>query len=51
MRVSNLRIYVTGDNILTLSALPKGWDPEMGSGAADIYPLTKTWLFGVQLTF
>lgn len=51
IRVSNLRIYVTGDNILTLSALPKGWDPEMGSGAADIYPLTKTWLFGVQLTF
>ncbi|MGM9738765.1 MAG: SusC/RagA family TonB-linked outer membrane protein [Candidatus Cryptobacteroides sp.] len=51
MRISNLRIYVTGDNILTLSSLPKGWDPEMGSGAADIYPLTKTWLFGLQLTF
>ena len=51
INVSNLRVYVTGDNILTYSKLPKGWDPEMGSGEAKIYPLTKTWLFGVQLSF
>ena len=51
IKVSNLRVYVTGDNLATLSNLPKGWDPEMGSGNAKIYPLTKTWLFGVQLSF
>ena len=49
--IRKLRVYVTGDNIFTSSSLPKGWDPEMGSGAADIYPLTKTWLGGIQLTF
>lgn len=49
--ISKLRVYVTGDNIFTSSKLPKGWDPEMGSGNASIYPLTKTWLGGVQLTF
>ena len=49
--IRKLRVYVTGDNIFTSSSLPKGWDPEMGSGAAGIYPLTKTWLGGIQLTF
>lgn len=49
--IKRLRVYVTGDNIFTVSSLPRGWDPEMGSGTADIYPLTKTWLGGVQLTF
>ena len=51
MRIKNLRVYVTGDNVFTLTTLPKGWDPEMGSGAADIYPLLRTFLGGVQITF
>ena len=49
--LKNVRFYVTGDNLFTWTGLPKGWDPEMGSGAADIYPLVKTYLFGVQVTF
>lgn len=51
VRIETLRFYLTADNLLTLSGLPKGWDPEMGSGGADIYPLIKTFLGGIQITF
>lgn len=49
--VKNLRVYTTGDNIFTLHKMPKGWDPETRSGNADIYPISSTFLFGVNLTF
>lgn len=31
--------------------MPKGWDPETPSGDAEIYPITQTFVFGIQLTF
>lgn len=51
VKIESLRFYLTADNPLTLSGLPKGWDPEMGSGGADIYPLIKTFLGGIQISF
>lgn len=49
--VKRLRVYATGDNILTLHRMPQGWDPETRSGNAAIYPISSTFLFGVNLTF
>jgi len=55
--ISKLRVYVTGQNLLTITSY-KGIDPEVGlSGLApgienyDFYPRTKTFIFGVNLVF
>ena len=49
--IQKLRLYVSGDNLLTFDHMPKGWDPETRSGDAEIYPIASTYTFGVQITF
>ncbi|MCL1932755.1 MAG: SusC/RagA family TonB-linked outer membrane protein, partial [Candidatus Azobacteroides sp.] len=59
--ISNARLYVSGQNLYTLSALPKalGIDPEVGSStgsnsagsATGSYPLLRTWTVGLNVTF
>lgn len=47
--VSNLRLYLSGTNLLTFSKF-KLWDPEMaGNGLG--YPIQKTYNIGLQLSF
>jgi TonB-linked SusC/RagA family outer membrane protein len=47
--MSNLRVYVSGTNLLTFSKF-KLWDPEMaGNGLG--YPVQKVFNFGIQLSF
>ena len=50
--ISSLRLYVTGQNLLTLTKY-SGFDPEVGSNGIDnnIYPLTRTFNFGAEITF
>lgn len=53
--ISNLRIYISGENILTFTKLSKLYDPEMlgigyGSEGVKTYPLSKTWSLGLSLT-
>ena len=49
IHISNLRIYMSGTNLLTFSKF-KLWDPEMaGNGLG--YPIQKVVNFGVQLSF
>ncbi|MBV4355739.1 SusC/RagA family TonB-linked outer membrane protein [Pinibacter aurantiacus] len=50
--VGSLRAYVSGQNLYTLSKLPKdlGIDPEISSATAG-YPLVKIWTFGVDVNF
>lgn len=56
LRVERLRIYVMGENILTLTKYP-GLEVEMGGGPFDIgidhgiYPHPRTFLGGVNITF
>lgn len=49
--IEKLRIYVSGENLLTLDHMPKGWDPERPSGTANVYPISSTYVFGIDLTF
>lgn len=54
--MDNVRIFVSGENIMTFTKLSKLYDPEMlgigyGSEGAKTYPLSKTWSLGVSLTF
>ena len=50
--MSSLRLYVSGENLFTLSDFYKGWDPEMQTGgSAWYYPLSKLYVAGVSLKF
>ena len=53
--VSNLRVYVSGENVATFTKLSKLYDPEMlgigyGGEGAKTYPLAKTWSVGLSIT-
>ena len=47
----NLRVYVNGYNWLTYSPDMKDFDPEMGTGSGQGYPLQKIINFGASVTF
>lgn len=56
IRVTNLRIYVSGENLLTTTALRSHFlDPEQASAASNklsnVYPWSKTFSVGVNLSF
>ncbi len=52
-----IRFYVSAENVLTISSLPNGFDPETaysgytGSNSGKTYPLQATVSFGVNVTF
>lgn len=47
LKVSNLRVYVSANDLFSVDNYPKGWDPEAGLTAY----IARTWNFGVQLRF
>lgn len=48
--LEKLRIYVSGDDILTFHKVPGGYDPEEGRGY-QAYPFTSFWSVGFNLVF
>ncbi len=49
--ITRLRVYFSGDNLITFSNYP-GLDPERGgSGSYVIYPQNKIYSFGINVTF
>lgn len=48
MRLTNLRVFVVGTNLLTWSSF-KLWDPEMASSNGQQYPLTKSVTLGLNI--
>ena len=52
LTINNAKVYFSGQNLLTLSALPKalGVDPEIGSATGG-YPLVKIFTLGIDITF
>jgi len=49
IKISNLRLYFNGTNLLTFSKF-KLWDPEMGGNGLG-YPIQKVFNVGLQLSF
>tara|TARA_R110001599_G_scaffold335402_5_gene552327 strand:+ start:357 stop:3479 length:3123 start_codon:yes stop_codon:yes gene_type:complete len=50
--LDNVRLYVTGENLFTITKFYKGWDPEMQTGGADwFYPLIRSYVVGVNVRF
>lgn len=57
--VSNLRLYVSVDNLFTITSLSKVFDPETIGGGSSLggrtadgnsYPLARTWSFGLSVS-
>lgn len=50
--IKNLRVYFSGQNLLTFDKLPKGVDPLTPNGSAGaLYPISKNYTFGIDLSF
>lgn len=54
MKIENLRFYVSGQNLFTISDFYDGYDPEVSYGGkqgGEFYPVMQTFTFGVDLKF
>ncbi|MBS2213949.1 TonB-dependent receptor [Carboxylicivirga mesophila] len=49
--LEKVKIYYSGQNLLTFSKLPDGFDPEAPAGARAYYPQVKTHSLGLKVTF
>lgn len=50
--LDRVRVFVSGENILTLDYLPKGMDPESDNAYSGVeYPFLKKYSFGINVTF
>src|SRR5690606_15351914 len=48
--LDHVRVYVSGENLFTLTGYYKGWDPEMQTGgSAWFYPLTRLTVVGLNV--
>lgn len=50
-RISNLRLYLSGDNLLTFSKYFYAYDPETPVSKGGYYPQIRTFVIGLNLTF
>lgn len=54
LKLANVRVYVSGQNLFTLSDFYKGYDPEVSYGGAvggEFYPIMQTYSFGLNVNF
>lgn len=47
LKMSNLRVYASANDLFSIDNYPKGWDPEANLTAY----IARTWNFGVQIRF
>jgi len=48
--LQNLRLYLSGENVLSFTSYAEGWDPEINTGGA-YYPILATYTLGVNARF
>lgn len=48
--ISNLRVYLSGENLFTIDHYRRGWDPEVNTGSG-FYPILSNYTFGLNVTF
>jgi len=54
LQIASIRVYASGQNLLTLSNFYKGYDPEVTYGGdlgGEFYPIMQTYTFGLDITF
>ncbi len=52
LNIQRVRVYVTGSNLITITSLFKGFDPEIVNfgGGYNTYPINKSVSFGLRIT-
>lgn len=53
-KISQMRVFFSGQNLLSFNKFYQGWDPEMSQSTGDsspFYPLTAVYTFGVNMRF
>lgn len=51
IRIPRIRVYYSGQNLLTFTGFNDGFDPEAPAGARAYYPQVKVNTFGLNVTF
>jgi hypothetical protein len=51
IRVERLRVFVSGQNLFTLTKAWDGFDPEINNANAEFYPVMRTFTFGLNVNF
>ncbi len=52
IKVNSLRVYASAQNVLTISAMRGGWDPEYNAdGSGRAYPVAAVYSLGVSIKF
>lgn len=51
LNLDKVRLYVSGQNLFTISNAYKGYDPETSVSGGKFYPLMKTFTFGMDIHF
>ena len=49
--INGLRLFATGNNLLTFDKLPDGMDPESPENMHNGFPLVRTYTFGLEIKF
>lgn len=49
--LQKLRLFLTGENLFTVTRFWKGYDPEAPMGMGNFYPQTKTYSVGLEINF
>lgn len=52
--INNLRVFLSGENLFTITGMPHQFDPELMSNDVEQnngYPLQRTYSFGINVTF
>lgn len=49
--MNSARVYVSGQNLFTITQFWKGFDPEINNNSAEFYPLMTTYTVGLNLKF
>ena len=51
IRIERLRVFVSGQNLFTLTPAWDGFDPEINNANAEFYPVMRTFTFGLNVNF
>jgi len=50
-RISSVRVFVSGQNLFTITKAWDGFDPEINNANAEFYPVQRTYTAGLNITF
>jgi hypothetical protein len=50
-KISSIRLFVSGQNLFTITKAWNGFDPEINNANAEFYPVMRTYTAGLNVNF